>query len=201
MAGRNEEKIYSSMKSLEEWALAGVSEKEMADLLGMAYSTFRDLKRKIPALSALLKKSAEKKQELRKKRVAEVEKTLLQRCLGYNAQVKKQFKLKRPLLDEDGQPRMQGGKLLTEEVLEERTEEQHVPADIGAIKFFLLNQAREAWKNDPDRLEIEKKRLANDTKRTKLAQQAASGESSGRSIEEILAEAERKSGEGGTDGA
>ena len=37
MAGRNEEKIYSSMKSLEEWAFAGVSEnsRENSGTLGM----------------------------------------------------------------------------------------------------------------------------------------------------------------------
>ena len=42
-----------------------------------------------------------------------------------------------------------------------------------------------------DRLELEKKRVANDTKRTKLAEQAASGGGvSGKTIEEILEEAE-----------
>ena len=47
------------MESLEEWAFAGLSQKEMAEMLGMAYSTFRKLKGEIPALSALLKKSAD----------------------------------------------------------------------------------------------------------------------------------------------
>ena len=43
----------------------------------------------------------------------------------------------------------------------------------------------------PDKLELEKKRVANDTKRTKLAEQAASGGGvSGKTIEEILEEAE-----------
>ena len=31
MASKNEEKIYENMKSLEEWAFAGLSQKEMAD--------------------------------------------------------------------------------------------------------------------------------------------------------------------------
>ena len=59
MAGRNEEKIYNNMKSLEEWAFAGIPQKEMAEMLDMSYSAFRELKSKIPALSALLKKSAD----------------------------------------------------------------------------------------------------------------------------------------------
>ena len=41
MASSNEKKIYENMKSLEEWAFAGLSQKEMAEMLGMAYSTFR----------------------------------------------------------------------------------------------------------------------------------------------------------------
>ena len=72
------------------------------------------------------------------------------------------------------------------------TEQQHIPADVGAIKFYLLNKAKDKWKENPDRLELEKKRVANDTKRTKLAEQAASGTAQGgRSIEEILEEVEQ----------
>lgn len=191
MASRNEEKIYENMKSLEEWAFAGLSQKEMAELLGMAYSTFRDLRKKIPALSALLKKSADFLKAERKKEVESVEVSLLQRCLGYNAEVTKHYKLKRPKLA-DGEPMVDGsGKVITEEVLEEVTEQQHIPADVGAIKFYLLNKAKDKWKENPDRLELEKKRVANDTKRTKLAEQAASGGGvSGKTIEEILEEAE-----------
>ena len=67
VASSNEKKIYENMKSLEEWAFAGLSQKEMAEMLGMAYSTFRDLKKKIPALSALLKKNADFLAEEKKK--------------------------------------------------------------------------------------------------------------------------------------
>ena len=63
MAKTNEEKIYENMKSLEEWAFAGISQKEMARLLDMSYSHFRELKTKIPALSALLEKRDENKKE------------------------------------------------------------------------------------------------------------------------------------------
>lgn len=197
MASKNEEKIYDSLKTIEEWAFLGIPEKEMAELLGMGYTTFRDLKKKIPALSAVLKKSADEKKKLKKKQVEEVEKTLLQRCLGYNATVKKAQKLKKPLRDEEGKIISISGKPVVEEVIEEVTEEQHIPADVGAIKFFLLNQAKENWKNDPDRLELEKKRVANDTKRTKIAEAAANGTGpEGKTIEEILEEAERCSGLG-----
>ena len=180
------------MESLEEWAFAGLSQKEMAEMLGMAYSTFRDLRKKIPALSALLKNSADFLKAEQKKEVEKVEVSLLNRCLGYNADIKKHMKVKKPMLGTGGEVLTDAnGKVITEEVLEEVTEQQHVPADVGAIKFYLLNKAKDKWKENPDRLELEKKRVANDTKRTKLAEQAASGGSvSGKTIEEILEEAE-----------
>lgn len=192
VASRNEEKIYENMKSLEEWAFAGLSQKEMAEMLGMAYSTFRKLKGEIPALSALLKKSADFLKAEQKKEVESVEVSLLNRCLGYNADIKKHLKVKKPMQGADGKVLTDAnGKVITEEVLEEVVEQQHVPADVGAIKFYLLNKAKDKWKENPDRLELEKKRVANDTKRTKLAEQAASGGGvSGKTIEEILEEAE-----------
>ena len=189
MASSNEKKIYENMESLEEWAFAGLSQKEMAEMLGMAYSTFRELRKKIPALSALLKNSADFLKAEQKKEVEKVEVSLLNRCLGYNADIKKHLK---PMQGADGKVLTDAnGKVITEEVLEEVTEQQHVPADVGAIKFYLLNKAKDKWKENPDRLELEKKRVANDTKRTKLAEQAASGGGvSGKTIEEILEEAE-----------
>lgn len=192
VASSNEKKIYENMKSLEEWAFAGLSQKEMAEMLGMAYSTFRELRKKIPALSALLKKSADFLKAEQKKEVESVEVSLLNRCLGYNADIKKHMKVKKPMQGADGKVLMdENGKVITEEVLEEVTEQQHIPADVGAIKFYLLNKAKDKWKENPDRLELEKKRVANDTKRTKLAEQAASGGGvSGKTIEEILEEAE-----------
>lgn len=159
MASKNEAKIYENMKSLEEWAFAGLSQKEMAEMLGMAYSTFRELRKKIPALSALLKKSADFLKAEQKKEVEKVEVSLLNRCLGYNADIKKHMKVKKPMHGANGEVLTDAnGKVITEEVLEEVTEQQHVPADVGAIKFYLLNKAKDKWKENPDRLEGEEAR-------------------------------------------
>ena len=120
MASSNEKKIYENMKSLEEWAFAGLSQKEMAEMLGMAYSTFRKLKGEIPALSALLKKSADFLKAEQKKEIESVEVSLLNRCLGYNADIRKHMKVKKPMLGADGKILTDGsGKVITEEVLEE----------------------------------------------------------------------------------
>ena len=72
-----------------------------------------------------------------KKEVEKVEVSLLNRCLGYNADIKKHMKVKKPMLGTGGEVLTDAnGKVITEEVLEEVTEQQHVPADVGAIKFI-----------------------------------------------------------------
>lgn len=191
MAKTNKEKIYENLQTIEEWAFLGISQKEMAELLGMGYTTFRDLKKEIPALSAVLKKPADEKKKEKEKKIAEVEKTLYQRCIGYNADVTKHYKLKNPMLDENGNVITVAGKIVMIEELKEVKEEQHIPADIGAIKFLLMNLAKEQWKSDPERLALEKKRVANDTKRTKIAEENANGQNTtGKTIEDFLDEME-----------
>lgn len=200
MAKNNEEKIYENLKSIEEWAIAGIPQKEMAEVLGMAYSTFRELKNKIPALSALLKKCAEIRKAEKQKELEGVERSLVERCHGYNAPVKKHIKLKKPLIGPSGRVMMdENGKVITEEVVEEVIDEQHIPADVGAMKFYLLNKGTKDWKNDPEKLAIEKKRLENDTKRTKLAENNAGLGKEEKSIEEILAEAAAAAAEEGAE--
>lgn len=191
-----EEMITTHMAAIREWALAGVAEKEMAEMLGIAYSTFREQKKSNALLEATLAECGRKRKVILKSDVEQVEASLFKRCMGYNAEVKKNYKVKRPATDKDGSVLVDDkGRPIMVEGLEEKTEETHVPADIGAIKFFLLNNARQKWKNDPDRLEIDKKRLANDSKRTKLAIDAASVDTDGKTIEDILKAAEGKEGQ------
>lgn len=197
MAGKNEKIIEENMKNLKEWADLGISQKDMAEMLGMSYSSFRELKRKIPALSALLEKKPKDEIIEKARKVAEVEKSLYKRCTGYDAEVTKHYKVKVPARSKEGAVLFhKDGKPVIEEQLIEVTEKTHIPADVGAMKFLLLNKARKDWKNDPDRLEIEKKRLANDTKRTKIAENAASGPAEGATVEDILNEAEKEAGTG-----
>ena len=58
MAETAEQKIMKSLKTIEEWALQGMTESEIAELLGVGYSTFRKIKRQNVALLALLKHCA-----------------------------------------------------------------------------------------------------------------------------------------------
>ena len=190
MAKKKKDVLYENIESIEKWANMGFSQKKIAELLGMGYTTFRDLKKEIPALSALLEKRDENKKERDAVTTLEVIETLEKRCKGYNVEVKKVVKLKNPMLDKDGKPVIVAGKVVMIEELKEVTEEQHVPGDINGIKYYLANVATDEWNNDPARLKLEKQRVANDTKRTKLAEAAANGQGGGKTIEDILDEME-----------
>lgn len=186
-----DEIIAENIESIGEWALAAISEREMAEMLGMGYSTFRKMKKNNLILRGILEEAKSKRNEVLNGQVKNVEESLYKRCLGYNAKVMKNYKVKKVVLDAKGAVIFdKGGKAVTEETLEERTEETHVPADITAVKFFLLNRARKQWSNDPERIEIDRKRLANDTKRTEIAQTMNAPQGARRSIEDFLDEAE-----------
>ena len=61
---------------IEGWARDGLTDKQIAENIGVAYSTFRDWIKRFPALSAPLKRGKEVI-------VRQVENALLKRALGY----------------------------------------------------------------------------------------------------------------------
>ena len=191
-----EEKILSNAKSVEEWILEGLPEREVAAALGIGYSTFRKAKRENNLIRDLVNGASQRykteQEKIQSEKIAQVRGSLFQRCLGYDVDMPKHYKVKRVARDADGEVLLDaGGKPIMEDVLEQVMEKQHVPADVTAIKFFLMNQDSKEWQSDPERLKLDRKRVANDTKRTKLAEAAAgSGETAGKSLEDILAEAE-----------
>lgn len=152
MSLSNEEIIMNNLKTIEEWALQGMSQKDMAELLGMGYSTFRKIKQQNVALLALLKNCANQKKKIEEEQVKQVEESLFKRATGYTYKKIVPVKLKREYYNEEG-------KKCVEEYVEETETEEHVPADIGAAKFFLLNKAKKVWNNDPNKLEIDKENL------------------------------------------
>ena len=191
-----EEKILSNAKSVEEWILGGLPEREVAAALGIGYSTFRKAKRENNLIRDLVNGASQRykkeQEKIQSEKISQVRSSLFQRCLGYNVDLPKHYKVKRVARDADGEVLLDaGGKPIMEDALEQVMEKQHVPADVTAIKFFLMNQDSKEWQSDPERLKLDRKRVANHTKRTKLAESAAgSGETAGKSLEDILAEAE-----------
>lgn len=120
---------------IECWARDGIIDKDIAKKLGVAYSTFRVYIKDFSALSAALKKGKEIVDY-------EVENALLRKAKGYNAEVRKTFKLKEVYYDEEG-------RRCEKEYLESAIDEVHIPPDTLAGIFWLKNRKPDKWKDKP----------------------------------------------------
>lgn len=152
LAKSSEEIVMENLKTIEEWALQGMTQKEMAECLGIGDSTFRKLKKQNVALLAVLKKSANTRKNMLEQQVKEVEHSLFERAKGYDEERSYFFKVKRKGTDEEG------NKYEVEEVIEKKAIE-HIPADISAAKFFLTNMAKKVWQDNPHKVENDKENL------------------------------------------
>jgi len=118
------------------WARDGLIDKDIAEKMDIAYSTFRVWRDKYPTLSAALKKNKEIVD-------FEVENSLLKRCFGYNVPVKKNLKVKRTEYKD-------GFKIKEYEEIVEVFDEVHIPADTTAQIFWLKNRQVQKWRDKPE---------------------------------------------------
>ncbi len=161
MAETAEQKIIKSLKTIEEWALQGLTEAEIAELLGIGYSTFRKIKGQNVALLALLKHCAMVKRNTLKTQVEQIERSLFERAKGYDYETTDYIKVKQTGYDDKG-------KKWEKEELQQVNKKIHVPADVQAAKFFLINAAKKKWQDNPHKVE-------NDKKAMKLKEKEAEG--------------------------
>ncbi len=117
------------------WARDGLIEKQIAKNLGIALSTLSDYKKKYPDFSDAIKKGKEISDY-------EVENALFKKALGYNATIKKAFKVKE-ITYKDGK------RLKETEHIEYAEEEVHIPADTAAQIYWLNNRKPDKWSNKP----------------------------------------------------
>ena len=197
MGKRKTENADAAEKETEK---SGISQEELAELLGMSEETFLEFKKRYPVLADLPEETDENLKVMRGRMVRQVERTLLRCCTGYTVSNKKYYKLKNPKRDEMGELELHEGKPITVEELKEVIEENYIPPDLSAIQFYLLNRSKKDWKKDHDRLSIEKKRLEHQERKILLEEEKASGmQTEGMQIEEILEmqEMELSAGTGG----
>jgi len=121
---------------LESWATER-TDLELAEKIGITRSTLYQWIKTYPDISDAISRG---RTDARK--CAEVEETLGKRATGYTIELQKAIKVKRVEYDETT-----GRRLREVETVEYAIEQQHVPADVQAIKFFLTNRAPERWKN------------------------------------------------------
>lgn len=144
--------ILDMVQTIEEWAIQGDSETEIARKLGISQRTLRRYKQQdLSLLSALETGKA--------KANSKVEYALLQRALGYKYEEEQPHKVKEIYYDDNGNK-------CVRELIQIIKVEKIYPPDVQAQKFWLNNRKAENWKDNPHKvtndrelLELRKKEL------------------------------------------
>ena len=123
---------------VEMWARDGLTDEQIAENLDISVASFYNYKNEHLEFLESLKKGKE---------VAdyEVENALFKKALGYNAKIKKAFKVKEVLYEN-------GKRLKETERIEYAEDEVHIPADTTAQIFWLKNRKPNVWR---DKQEVE----------------------------------------------
>ena len=124
--------VKPRLKEIEKFCTY-MTEKQIAETLGVAYSSFCEYKNKYPELLESLKKG-------RESLVLELRSTLIRKAKGFNYSEKK-------IIKENGVV-----------VREEEYQKASLP-DVAALNLLLKNYDRENWSNDPQLLDIKRKEL------------------------------------------
>lgn len=144
----NEKKIEDSLDRIESWVEDGLTDKEIAEKLGMSYSTFRRYKSENADLKSTIAQGKDKKNE-------KVEQSLYKLCNGYKYSEEIAMKVKEEVLAEDGQT------ILVQERVEVKAVKKYKAPDLAAQRYWLNNKKKAKWSDDPNK-------VANDKKLTKL---------------------------------
>lgn len=148
-----------NLTRIAAWSRNGLSEKQIAHNMGIAYSTLRIWRDKYEALSAALKKDKDVVD-------FEVENALNKKALGHKVIVAKTFKCRRIEYNEEGR------KIAEYDELVVGYDEVYVPPDTIAIMAWLKNRKPKEWRDkaneyqlkqlelELERIEIEKRKVA-----------------------------------------
>lgn len=142
MAGKGRPNKYKSnvepyLDKIKDMALT-MTEEQIAETLGVGYSSFRSYKQQYPALTDALKKG-------RRDLVFELRSALIKKAKGYSY-------VETKVTEEAG---------LDGELIVTKTEKtmKHTQPDVAAINLLLKNYDKDNWANDPQMLDIRKKEL------------------------------------------
>lgn len=138
-----EEVILPKLEEIKDLLAKGTSEKEIANYLGISYTTWKTHKRKIASFSAVVKES-------RGKAIEDLEKAMFNSALGFTKTVKKAMKLKEVVYEN-------GKRLKETERIEFYEEEIYIPPSVACAQFLLKNWAKDKYSNNPAELEVKKK--------------------------------------------
>ena len=161
MAKRGRKKRYEThvvpfFPQINEWLANGATEKQIAEKLGVGYSTWNDYKVKYPELGELLEKG-------RRNLVADLRGALVKKAMGFHYTEKKVVREHvdmpedvRNFLLENGFTREQ---IEHAELVKTEIADKYATPDVAALNLALKNYDKDDWANDPQALELRKKEL------------------------------------------
>lgn len=133
--------VEPRLMEIEGWARDGLIDEQIAKNLGVAYSTFKEYKKKFSDLTAALKKGKEVVDR-------EVENALLKRALGYRyEEVTKERIIKK---DVKGDPMTDLHGFPVYEMVTTKKVRKEVQPDTTAQIFWLKNRKPEQWRDKRD---------------------------------------------------
>lgn len=142
MAKRGRKSAYETtikprFSDISEWLKNGATEKQIADNLGVSYSTFNKYKAEKTEFSEFLKNG-------RKSLILQLRGALVKKALGFSYVETKTVKTK----DENG-----------ENIERIETTVKTAMPDVAALNLCLKNYDPDEWANDPQQLRIKEKEL------------------------------------------
>lgn len=149
----NEDIIKDNLSLIEAMVENGHTDKEIAEKIGIGYSTYRKYKAENAELKAVIASGKDKKNQL-------VEQALFKCCVGYTYQEEVISKVK-------VQSQTESGQILESEDVKISKVEKYKGPDLAAQKYWLNNKEKTKWSEDPNK-------VANDKKITKLKEKEVS---------------------------
>jgi len=140
----HEEVIKSSLNLIESMVEEGLTDKEISEKLGMSYSTFRRYKTQNADLKSAIAQGKDKKNQ-------NVIQALYKNCVGYKYYEEVPTKVKKEVLAEDGKT------ILVQEEVKISSVKKYKGPDLAAQKYWLNNRDKAQWKDDPHKVENDKK--------------------------------------------
>ena len=137
--------VLKRLEDIETWASMGLSESQIAYNLGISRSSLENYKKQNLDIVNSLKRG--------KSRASfKVENALYKKATGYVVKETVPCKVKENYYDDNG------NKCMKENIVVVETEKE-VPADVQAIKFWLINKEKGKWKENPSKVEIDRAQL------------------------------------------
>lgn len=151
-----ETRVVPFFDDIKKWLANGATERQIAENLGIAYSTFNDYKVKYPELMELLEKG-------RTSLVGELRGALIKKAMGFDYTESKIVKEHIDLPDVMKAALLENG--FSEKEIEQsqliRTEiaNKHALPDVAALNLALKNYDKNNWANEPALLDLKKEEL------------------------------------------